>query len=139
MARQAALVDGVEKIVVIVRQEVVGVDNKLLFACKHLHLSLHPVGFGYRELLAFVCLDLMDDVILPVKIHAEADSLAFPTLQAYLPVPSLNAQIIENTMLIGGPCRRVLVTEVPLGNAELDIPPPGKGVGVPVSHDHGTI
>lgn len=46
MARQTVLVDGVKKVFVIVGQEAVGVDDKLLLARKHLHLRLLPIGLG---------------------------------------------------------------------------------------------
>lgn len=81
----------------------------------------------------------MDDVILAVKIHTEADAVFSDPTDADLTVSAFDAEEIEDAMLVCRPRRRVLVTEVPFGNAELDIPPPGEGVGVPVSHDHGTI
>jgi hypothetical protein len=77
----------------------------------------------------------VNDVILAVKVNAEADAVFSDPTDANLTVSAFDSEKVENPMLVGGSCRCVLIAEVPFGNAELDIPPPGEGVGVPVSHD----
>lgn len=134
MARETALVNGVEKVVVIRGEEAVGVDHNPLAGGKRLNLRLHPVGLGNREGLALVGLHLMDDIILPVEVHTEADAVLPDPTDADLTVPPLDPKEIEDPMLIGRSRRRVLVTEIALSNAELDVPPVGKGLGLPIAH-----
>lgn len=139
MARETPLVYGVKEVFVIVGEKAVGVDDQLLLGGEHLHLSLLPIGLGNREFLGLVGLDLVNDVILAVKIDAEADAVFANTPYPNLSVPALYAKRVKDAMLIGGTRRRVLVAEIVLGEAELNAPPLGEGVGLPIAHDRGRI
>ena len=135
MPSESPWVDGVEEVFIVSVKKAVGVDDEPLPGCEHLHLSLHPICFGYRELLALVGLYFVDDIVLSVKVHSQTDAMSVPLLHPNLSVSVLDAKEVEDAMLIGRACCRVLVGEVPLGDAELDVPPFGEGVGLPISHD----
>ena len=115
MARETLLVNGVKEIFVIVGEKTVGIDYQLFPRGEHLHLRLLPIGLGNREFFGLVGLDLMNDVILSVKIDAEADAVLADPSNPNLSVAVFDPEAVEDTMLIGGTGGGVLVTEVVLG------------------------
>ena len=139
MARETPLVYGVKEVLVIVGEKSVGVDDQLLLGGEHLHLSLLPIGLGNCELLGLVGLDLVNDVILAIKIDAEADAVFADPPYPNLSVPPLHAEGVKDAVLIGGTRRRVLVAEAALGKTELDVPPIGEGLGLPIAHHRGRV
>ena len=139
MTGEPLRVDLVEKVVVVLGKKPVGVDHQLLSRSVHLHLSLLQIGLCDREPLAFVGLYLVDDIVLPVEIHAESDAVLADPPNPNLTVSLLDPEVVEDTMLIGGTRRRVLVPEVVLGETQLHAPPLGEGVGLPIPHDGGRI
>lgn len=139
MARETALVNGVKEIVVILGEHTIGVDHKLLTRCVHLYLCLLPVSFGHREPLAFVSLDLVDDVVLAVEVDTEADTVLPDPANADLSIPPANPEEIKNAVLVGRPRRRVLIAEIALGDPQFNVPPLGEGIGLPISHHYRGI
>lgn len=78
----------------------------------------------------------MNDLVLAVEIDAEADAVFADPPYPNLSVPALYTKRVKDAMLIGGTRRCVLVAEAALGKAELDVPPIGEGLGLPIAH-HG--
>lgn len=109
MPSESVGIDGVKEVIVVTIKEAVRVDDEHLPGCEHFHLRLHPICLGDRELLALVSLHFVDDIVLSVKVDSQTDAMSVPFLHPYLSVSVLDAEEVEDAMLICRSCCRILV------------------------------
>lgn len=139
MSAEPCGVDLVKEVIVILGKHPIRLYNELFARCIHLNLRLFPIRLGDRKFGTLVGLDLMDHIVLAVEVNTKSHLILANSLYPYLTVTTLYAEVIENAMLVCRTCGGVLIGEVILGQAELHVPPLGKGVGLPISHHCGGI
>ena len=139
MTAEPQRIDLIEKVFIIRFLHSVSLNHKLFARSIHLNLCLHPVCLRDGKSITLMGFDLVNDVVLTVKIHAKPNTILANASDSNLTVPADDAEKVKDSMLVGRACSRVLVGEVPLGDAEFDVPPLGEGVGLPISHHHCAI
>ena len=135
MSAEPCGIDLVKEVIVILGKHPIRLYNELFARRIHLNLRLFPIRLGDRKFGALVGLDLVDHIVLAVEVNTESHLILANSLYPYLTVTPLDAEVIEDAMLVCRTCGGVLIGEVILGQAELYVPPFGEGVGLPMSHD----
>lgn len=135
MSAEPLGVDVVKEVFVVFRKHPIRLYNEHLARGVHFHLSLLPIGFRDGKFNALVGLNLVDYIVLSVKVDSESYLVLTHFLNFNLSVTPLDAEVVKDAMLIRRTCGGVLIGEVVLGDSELHVPPLCKGVGFPIAHN----
>jgi hypothetical protein len=114
MSPETSRINVTKEIVVVSLIKPVGFDYKPLSGGIHFHLSLLPICLGYGEFRALVRLNLVNNVVLTVKINSEPYTVFPDLLYSYLTVTSFDAKVVKYLVLICRPRRRVLILKIVL-------------------------
>lgn len=109
MSPEARRIDFIEEIIIILGKHSVRLDDELFARGIHLNLRLLPIRLRDREFCALVRLDFVNDIVLAVEVDSESHSVLPYLFNSYLTVSTLDAEVVEDTMLIRRSRRRVLI------------------------------
>ena len=109
MSPETCRIDFIEEIIVILGEHPVALYNELFARRIHLNLCLLPIRLCDRKFRALVRLDLVDYIILTVEVYSKPHPVFADAFDPYLTVTPLDAEVVEDTMLIRRSRRRVLI------------------------------